>query len=80
MVKFWWPSFLALKTRLFLAKSDIYIPKYTGGGPLGYEIFLKKYFLFDAFLYTEVLSVATQVSLSLFSLAMNISEVQFVKR
>ena len=33
-VKFWWPLFLALKTQLFLAKSDILIPKCTEGGYL----------------------------------------------
>ena len=30
--KFWWSLFLALKTRLFLAKSDIWIPKCIEGG------------------------------------------------
>ena len=31
-VKFQWPLFFALKTRLFLANSDIIIPKCTEGG------------------------------------------------
>ena len=34
-VKFWWPLFLALKTRLFLAKSDIFIPRCNEGGSTG---------------------------------------------
>ena len=31
-VKFWWTLFIALKTRLFFAKSDIFIPKCTEFG------------------------------------------------
>ena len=45
-VKFWWTLFIALKTRLFFAKSDIFIPKCTefggAGVPTVYELFLKK--------------------------------------
>ena len=46
-VKFWWPLFLALKTLLFLVKSDIFIPfqMYQGGvgGSTGLGIIPKKY-------------------------------------
>ena len=42
--KYQWPLFLALKIRLFSAKSDIFIPQCTerGGGSTGLENILKK--------------------------------------
>ena len=41
--KYWWPLFLALKTRPFLAKNDIFIPNSTEeGGSTGLGIIPKK--------------------------------------
>ena len=47
-VKFWWPLFLALKTRLFLAKSDNKSPKcaYGGGEVAGLGLIPKFYHFF----------------------------------
>ena len=53
-VKFLWPLLLALKIRLFLAQSNIFIPKFTegGGGSTGLGNIPNKHF-FDAFPNTE---------------------------